>query len=1106
MISVTINGKKIATLEGETILQSARRAGIAIPALCAEGRLEPFDSCGVCVVEVEGIGIVKSCSTPVRDGMVITTHSKAAEDVRRTALELLLSNHWGDCIAPCQRACPVHTDCQGYVSLAANGLSLEALQLLYEKLPFPASFGRICPAPCEDACRREIADEPIQIKYMKRFLGDKEFNYTPSVAADTGKRVAIVGGGPAGLSAAYFLRRNGHATVVFDAMPKMGGMLRYGIPDYRLPQEVLDRELTILERMGIEFQNNVCLGKDLSLEQLERDFNAIFLALGAWHARSLSIPGEGHEAVYQGIDFLLRINQGERMPLPGKVAVIGGGNTAMDAARSARRLGAEVAVLYRRSREEMPARPQEVKEAEEEGVEFHLLTQPVEFVANGDALSGIKCIKMELGKPDASGRARPAPIDGSEFMVLAEVAILAVGQAPDTACLAEWPVNMDRQGRIVVDEATGQTSREKIFAGGDVVTGPSIAVEAVGAAHRVALAIERYLHGEEVNPPFAYIHEKVDVTRADIEDVAEAPRVPTKVRQPATRIHDFAEYETDLTDEQAQLAGQRCLGCGCAAFDSCALRDYSAEVHAVQETHTGELSRELPDKRHPFIIRELGKCIACGRCVRVCSEVCGIHAIDFVGRGISVKVQAPFDRPWQESTCVSCGACVDTCPTGALVDKTTLEKQVPIKLEATRTVCSLCSLGCEIDVQSLNGHYMKTVPGKEDGILCAKGRYGWHTLLSQPRLTRPLVRTEDGVAEVSWEEAFAHIKEKLPRNENETAVICAGHLTNEEGYLISRLAREGLRTNLLLLEPFNNNAGATLPADAVASTDEIAVAELIIVVGPRSTYERFVLDLKIRAAQRSGATVVSLQGDLPDADIAIEDIPAKQILESLAGKAGGREDNRVAPIRERIAVAQYPLVAVEERATEPHTIQAIATLAEKNPAFRVLHLRALPNMNGLMKWGFSLGSKTSLNQVRACFIFGANLAEDPTLAKRLRELDLVVAVAPTRNETTSCANIVLPMCFPIENQGHLINNDNKTEKLRAAVESPIPKQNWQILVELASVLERDWSYSNLETVTQEIKTARTSPYGDKQIGASYSCCGAGSLAVEIETGLSRTGL
>ncbi|HEX32296.1 MAG TPA: 2Fe-2S iron-sulfur cluster binding domain-containing protein, partial [Candidatus Acetothermia bacterium] len=437
MITVTINGKKLEAQEGEMILTVARSAGIEIPALCAEDRLAPYNSCGTCVVDVEGMGIVKSCSTPVRDGMVVTTNSPEAEDTRRTAIELLLSNHWGDCVAPCQQACPAHTDCQGYVGLTANKMFEESLQLLYEALPFPAVFGRICPAPCEDACRRQIADEPVQIRHIKRFVGDYGIDYLPSILPDTGKVIAVVGGGPAGLSAAYFLRRRGHTVHVFDAMPKMGGMLRYGIPDYRLPQDVLDREIDVLRRMNIVFYNGKRLGKDIDYDELKSQYDAVFLGLGAWGSRSMGLPGEEHPAVMQGSEFLRKVNEGERPILPKKVAVIGGGNTAMDAARSAIRLGAEVTVLYRRGQEQMPALEHEVEEAEEEGIVFSYLTQPVEFISDGATLSAVKCVRMELGEPDDSGRRRPVPVEGSEFEVEAGMALLAVGQMVDTSSLAE---------------------------------------------------------------------------------------------------------------------------------------------------------------------------------------------------------------------------------------------------------------------------------------------------------------------------------------------------------------------------------------------------------------------------------------------------------------------------------------------------------------------------------------------------------------------------------------------------------------------------------------------------------------------------------------------
>jgi len=389
--------------------------------------------------------------------------------------------------------------------------------------------------------------------------------------------------------------------------------LRYGIPEYRLPQAIIDRELDVLRRMGMTFQNGVHIGVDLTCDELEERYDAVFLGLGAWGTRGMGLSEEDHEAVMQGTDFLRRINEGKRPALPDRVLVVGGGNTAMDAARCARRLGAHVTVAYRRTQEEMPALHHEVKEAEDEGVVLRYLTQPVEFLIDRGAFEGVRCIEMALGEPDESGRRRPVPIDGSEFVLDAQAAILAVGQVIETSCLGEVGISRARNGAILVDEETGQTSREKVFAGGDVVTGPSIAVEAIGAGHRAADAIDRFLRGEPVAPPPVYTHVKHGVTREDIGNPATSPQIRTTPRPAEERVNDFAEYEAGLSDDEAVAAAQRCLECGCMVFNDCALRDYATEVSAVQDTYEGDVPRKLRDERHPSASRAGGACASARR-------------------------------------------------------------------------------------------------------------------------------------------------------------------------------------------------------------------------------------------------------------------------------------------------------------------------------------------------------------------------------------------------------------------------------------------------------------------------------------------------------------
>ncbi|MBQ9931928.1 MAG: FAD-dependent oxidoreductase, partial [Firmicutes bacterium] len=370
---LNIDGKEVFGLPGQTILEVAKENDINIPTLCFDERTEIYGSCGLCVVEVEGNPkLVKACATEIAPNMVIRTKTERVIESRKTNLELLLSNHIGDCRPPCMLACPAQTDCQGYVGLIANGQFEEAIELIKDRIPLPASLGRVCPHPCEENCRRRLVDEPVSIAFLKRFAADNDLYsedpFMPDIAPETGKSIAIIGGGPFGLSAAYFLRQRGHDITIFDAMPKLGGMLRYGIPEYRLPKEILDEEIRTIERMGVDMQVNTKVGVDITFEAIRKSYDAVLLGIGAWVSTGVGCPGEDAEGVIGGIDFLRKVVRNEEIKLGEKVAIVGGGNTAMDACRTAVRLGAkEVYNIYRRTKDEMPADQIEIVEADEEG-------------------------------------------------------------------------------------------------------------------------------------------------------------------------------------------------------------------------------------------------------------------------------------------------------------------------------------------------------------------------------------------------------------------------------------------------------------------------------------------------------------------------------------------------------------------------------------------------------------------------------------------------------------------------------------------------------------------------------------------------------------------
>ncbi len=670
-IRYILDGVEVTAEPSDTILTSAAKAGIEIPTLCFDQRTAIYGACGICLVEAEGIPkLLRACSAHPRENDIIHTDTPRVLRARKTALELLLSDHTGDCRGPCKLHCPAMTDCQKYISEIKNGQYLKAVETIYEAFPFPASIGRVCPHPCEDACRRQMVEEPVSIAFLKAFAADQVFAkgtpYHIPAEPDTGKKVAIVGSGPAGLTAAYFLRRFGHCVTVYDQQPKAGGMLRYGIPEYRLPKAVLDREIRIIEDSGVKILNEMKLGSDIFLEDLRKSFDAVLIATGAWRSVPMRIPGEDLKGVYGGIDFLERLGRNERPGIGEKVAVCGGGNTAMDCCRTAVRLGAEkVYVIYRRTRNEMPAADIEITEAEEEGVEFRFLTNPIMIYGSDGKVTGMKLQLMELGEPDESGRRRPVPIEGRTEDLHIDTVLMAIGQTADTTGLPNEMLT--RKGTVACDEMTFRTCFDNVFAAGDVTNrGAGIAIEAIGEAQKAAMCINNYLNGDKVRVQIPCFVTQ-EVSPEEFEDRPKQHREKMSGPSPEKRRSNFEPVYDGFTQEQARLEASRCLECGCHDYFDCRLIRYANQFDAKPGSYSGEMHRRDPKTVAPdLIIHDPDKCILCGLCLRICDQFAGKTFIGLYHRGFSTTVNPMVPEKEASSFCINCLQCVAACPTGAM--------------------------------------------------------------------------------------------------------------------------------------------------------------------------------------------------------------------------------------------------------------------------------------------------------------------------------------------------------------------------------------------------------------------------------------------------------
>ena len=885
-------------------------------------------------------------------------------------------------------------------------------------------------------------------------------------------------------------------------MPKLGGMLRYGIPEYRLPKEVLDEEIAVLEKMGVTMVTNTKIGEDISFETIRRDFDAVCVGIGAWVSTGVRCKGEDAKGVIGGIDFLRKVVRNEPIDLGKKVAIVGGGNTAMDACRTAVRLGADkVYNIYRRTKDEMPADMLEIEEAEEEGVIFLNLTNPLEIISDEDGHCRQMVLQvMELGEPDASGRRAPIPVEGKTETIDVDTVILAIGQRVNAEGIDG--VELTRKGGLVYDKDTYMTAIPGVFAGGDCGNDKiSIAVESIGDAKKSYLIVDAYLRGEEIKYEPNYYVTKKDVTPATFEDRERMCRPTMEQLNAEERKDNFTEVVFGYDEDQAVEEAHRCLECGCKDYFECKLISYANMYNVDPDRFAGDVNEVDYHDEHPFILRDPNKCILCGLCVRACDEVMGVGALGLVKRGFDTVVMPALEQPLTETGCISCGQCVSVCPTGALQENLSLEKSVPLDTEATDTTCAYCSVGCSMHLETYGDMLVKAVPDREGavnkGLLCGRGKFGFDCSVMEGKLLEPMARKDGKLTEVDYHEAFMLTAKKAEAlaakyGKDAVAVAISDRYTNEEAYVIKKFA-DAIGAKTLCLNNRENGLEKVLGVNASPNTiDELLSAEVILCAGFIAK-ENQVIRLKLKEAAKNGAKVILInpegyaQDHMSFVYQTVETDNTLGFLKGVAkalvdmGKGAGTEgydefkasvetaavSDEAKAVAELYANAKKAMIVFQQNVVSTEAAVLLGDIAVVSGHIGkardgVLMLKAKNNSQGIIDLGITAGAE-ALEGVKALLVFG----EDPD-TELLKNLVFLMVCDTHMTETAKLADVVIPGTGFASTYGTFTNTERRLQVVEQAIEEDVVFSNWEVAAELAHVYEVEMPFDDVEDISDEM--------------------------------------